>query len=1762
MARFTIYSYDSSTGEYAARYVGTPVYHGTHLKVAYLEFKEIASPTPIPWATGEHPDYVDYSLRDDNQNQLRTGFRYKLYTIPQPTKQAVSGRSGESFVYKDVQFHCATKDLEICPFRDLVISDNTVHFTTLPEVATYEDVAGIARRIQENLDAFYGTGVWSINVFTTTDPDLRALLTTVKEFSLSGGTCLDALDLIYSQWRGIGWVYSVNPSTGVNTITIGRPNIQDSGNTTSAFSFGLGNGITVLRKEQSDKNEFATRIYAYGSTRNLVARYYNNLTPAIKDAQSVYIPNLMIPPTSWGMTDGKRDARKAYLQAPAAKVSKYGLRPKTIYFDGTGDYEEIYPSIEGVTTGDIRTAMGSSSTQYYPSTTAYPLGTERVDEVLDKVNPTDNGVVGTSTGGKYTETVTLTGKGSIYKSVRILKTELEVGVDLGALTNSAVVSNGGTVKFTPAVNGVIGFANGDLGGLVLMVYLTVDGETYRSFSVPLNKTAHSASIAPEEISCTIETGGEVTMYGYVEARTLNPSADFDVIVSATAGNTTLNIEAVLSETFTVYARQFGFDIAKQQSSVSGGLCTIAFKSGWCAGREFTVKKSEYDSANDRWALTVARQSDDSIGQYFPNNIYRIENGDRFVLLDLTMPEIYITSAQVRLYNRALEVLDNLSTPKMVYEPEIDAKVLAASPEVITEGMYMPIVDADVVDGGTDWVLIDSIEIDEGAAEIPTYKVTLQDEKRDGFFSRITRATGRNTRSIREMNADGDRKTVETTEPDYEVATKASGVGSQFFVAVRDEETSAIVAAKALYNLHIIQTPADEEEDPPVEEVTKDITEILRHLTLRTVTPEEGDPYKVLVSDITIASLKNLVAGGFEDGGDESGDVRQLDDLVDVELGTRHGGDVLFYDGSTNHWINSPLVLDLLGDVSVTGGNAPTDGQVLTYNAGIWTPKTVQGGGGGSVDINVPGTTPTIGTSDTTLVTINSVVVKAKIGVYVPATVSNNVYTITNSLVVGTDASGGERSVTVKGGLAARFVDPQRSNQGHLGSSDNKWATIYGTSIYGTTLYENGTALSSKYQAKLPNGSADGQVLTWKVVQGVGSWGVGSAGTGGDVNVIESISVNGTAQAVDANKNVNISCITSVALAGGTNNGTLKLTVNGTDTDNIAVKGLKALAFKASIAFSDLSSHPSSISGYGINDAKIENGVITLGEQTITPLTASDLDDYVTATDLTTALDDYPTTSTLDTLLAGKQDVISDLSTIRSGASAGATAYQKPANGIPASDLATGVIPTVNNATLALTLNGTPIGTFTANASANKNIDISALTAHQSLGIYAGATGDSANSATSNPYILLCGGGDFKSQIRLMASGSITVESDRDGNITIGGGGGGGPLSPATETTLGGIKIGHITEPGTRDFGVALDADNKAYVSVPNYTPPNDGANVTISAGNGKVLSAITVQSDGRVTSVSSKTLTSDDIPDLSNVYLPLTANKTLTGDLTIGANTNNRTLTIWGGTSDGQPALILYGGTSSSNVTKIYRDSAALQIKSATKIGGTLETTGNATINGTLDVTSNAAIGGTLAVTGASTFSDNVTIGASASGKQKSLTIWGPSSSAAIKIYGGTSSQNVVDIYYGSSALQISKAIKVTGNINATGNITATGNVIAGATSDRRLKKDIRSITLSEAADVLSVLNPVTYRWNEKAAELGDLRGVGRGFLADEYLDILPNAGRKIWGEYDAIDYNQVIPYLVAGWQQTNLRIRILEGEIATLREENQRLKGGLRDVL
>ena len=566
MARFNIKSKDGAD----VRYSGEPQYEGSYMGVSTLEFSNVSSPVLIKWEVG---DYVDY---------YRNGMRYTLRSIPEPTKQARPGEYGAAFVYESVVFYAETKDLEIALFRDLVTEDNLIHFSSRPEVATYEDVYGIARRIQECLDDLY-PGKWTIRVVDTEDESLLSLLKEPKSFSVSDGTCLDALAAIYDTWKGIGWTHEYDSVSGKNYITIGGANERTGQNTSDAFAYGKDKGLTSIKKGAANEGEFATRLYVYGSERNIPPKYYNSLP--IKDAESVHIPNLMLPIQDWGVTDALPDPRKAFIQADDAIIAKYGLIPRTIRFDGS-EREEIYPSIEGLTEEEVREAMialGQGDSEYLPYEVDW-----RIDEVVRAFNPEDNG----------------------------------------------------------------------------------------------------ATIAPDG----------------------KPIAE------------------ELPATFRLIINSIGFDPMKQAALANETNAVLSMKSGTCAGREFPIVSATWDTGT--WYLELERQVDDSLNIAFPNKDYPIAKGDRFVMLDIAMPQYYVLLAEKRMHDEAMKVLADYTRVSAFYEPVIDPIKAKKEGWILREGMFMKVYDEDIVDTESkyDYVLIDSITINE-ASELPIYTVTLSEQKR-------------------------------------------------------------------------------------------------------------------------------------------------------------------------------------------------------------------------------------------------------------------------------------------------------------------------------------------------------------------------------------------------------------------------------------------------------------------------------------------------------------------------------------------------------------------------------------------------------------------------------------------------------------------------------------------------------------------------------------------------------------------------------------------------------------------------------------------------------------------------------------------------------------------------------------------------------------------------------------------------------------------------------------------------------------------------
>lgn len=106
-------------------------------------------------------------------------------------------------------------------------------------------------------------------------------------------------------------------------------------------------------------------------------------------------------------------------------------------------------------------------------------------------------------------------------------------------------------------------------------------------------------------------------------------------------------------------------------------------------------------------------------------------------------------------------------------------------------------------------------------------------------------------------------------------------------------------------------------------------------------------------------------------------------------------------------------------------------------------------------------------------------------------------------------------------------------------------------------------------------------------------------------------------------------------------------------------------------------------------------------------------------------------------LSGKQDVINDLATIRSGAAAGGTAYQKPGTGIPSTDLSSEVQDMIENGgkTKSVSVNGgTPV-----TPDENGQVDLTIEQANVTIGtVTTGAAGSNAevhNSGTGTAPVL-------------------------------------------------------------------------------------------------------------------------------------------------------------------------------------------------------------------------------------------------------------------------------------------------------------------------------------------------------------------------------------------------------------------------------------------
>ena len=447
-------------------------------------------------------------------------------------------------------------------------------------------------------------------------------------------------------------------------------------------------------------------------------------------------------------------------------------------------------------------------------------------------------------------------------------------------------------------------------------------------------------------------------------------------------------------------------------------------------------------------------------------------------------------------------------------------------------------------------------------------------------------------------------------------------------------------------------------------------------------------------------------------------------------------------------------------------------------------------------------------------------------------------------------SGLQSEITSENKLDADLIDDSTSTNKFVTTSDiNTWNgkqnaisdldTIRSGASAGATALQPNTAITGATKCKITydsNGlvTAGADLSSSDITTALGYTPYNSTNPNGyQANILEGVQVNGTDLTISSKK-VNVQVPTKIS---DLTDDTSTYPIDKADTLTGLTASITELNYVDGVTSAIQTQLDNKITKNiaitGATKCKITydaNGLVTAG----TDLEASDIPDISTT----------------------YQTVINDLSDIRAGANAGATAVQPEELATVAtsgqySDLTgTPTIPTVNDATLTIQKNGTTIDTFTANSSTNKTVNITVPTQASDIGALPDTT-------------------DIPTKISDLTDDTATH-----------------PIAEAT--TLTGLTAS-ITELNYIDgvtSSIQTQLDNKITKN---------------TAITGATKCKITYDSNGLVTAGAD--LTANDIPDISATYQTvISATNKISADY-ISDGTTNKTVTAtekstWSGKQD------------------------------------------------------------------------------------------------------------------------------------------------------------------------------------------------------------------------------------------------------------------------
>ena len=654
--------------------------------------------------------------------------RYELNYEPGKDKNSSLNSYGEGFVYDSVKFNALQNELSRAEFFDVVLHDNELHYTTLPKFSFYvETIDDLLDRIQANLDEQIGKGKWKI--FSRSIEKSRQRGCTDEEWKLAYGEktpddividsksltvdtqkCWDVLALVQSE-------FDINFIIRGRNIYVGTIGVVAD----HIFKYGLGEGLYEIEQNADSEQQVITRLRAYGSEKNLPSHYYTDLDKSIV----VYVTSIL------GNRETEGNEVYTYVVLDLAFYKSYFT--KSI----DGQEYEVYITTDSVTNIRATIKEGAGSTN-------------KGKCIL--------GVYWYEGGNPYNST----SKEDALKFINSVKVGDKIQLVSGVNKDNIHAPNVEYADYLPnnmAINRLMlpGFPKQSLSDFYNSLtedekkYVNPTGKAhkfsndkYRPYVDSLNIGKIGLRSSSQFFDTDDKTNGIIEIYPTIEEMVIGGVRVDEIDEGVAPDDDGRYDDDPGPNNVDIYLNKaIDFDI----KDLADNDFSISMKDGMCGGRTFKV--ASVLKENERWRLRIERVKDEALELWFPYRDYPIRKGDHFVLTGIKLPDSYVRAASLKLLKYAIALLDKNDYTRYVYQPKVDEIFMARQHDMAmsdTTGLIKSLHDTlkagDLIrfedtDLGIDAeITIDQLVIKETEGHIPTYEITLREDKEVGTIQKI------------------------------------------------------------------------------------------------------------------------------------------------------------------------------------------------------------------------------------------------------------------------------------------------------------------------------------------------------------------------------------------------------------------------------------------------------------------------------------------------------------------------------------------------------------------------------------------------------------------------------------------------------------------------------------------------------------------------------------------------------------------------------------------------------------------------------------------------------------------------------------------------------------------------------------------------------------------------------------------------------------------------------------------------------------------